>query len=428
MLDQWFRLKDRHSSLKTELIAGLTTYLTMAYIIFVNPSILEAAGMDKNALIAVTCLISAFSTILMGIAANVPIALAPGLGMNAFFTYTIVMTYGVSWQTGLGIVFWGGVIFLVLSIVGAREKLIDAIPKSLVTAISVGIGLFLLFIGLKNMGLIVDNPSTLVMLGKFTPQVLIGMAGLFITIVLLIKKIRGAILIGIVVSTLLAVMTGIEEPPHQLFSSNISITPVFLKLDLMGALKWSLLGPIFALMYIDMFDTLGTLVACAHEAGLVDKKGRIHRVGRMLSIDAIATIFSGLIGTSPTTTYIESATGISEGGRTGLTAIVTGILFLFSLIFIPVISVVPIYATAPALVIVGILMVSQITRINFEDYEEAIPAIFTLVLMPLSFSISTGMACGFLSWGIIKLLLFKFNKIGMVMYIIMALSLISLVL
>ncbi len=428
MIEKLFRLKDRHSSVRTELVAGLTTYLTMAYIIFVNPSILEGAGMPKEALIAVTCLISALSTMLMGLAANVPIALAPGLGMNAFFTYTIVITYGVSWQAALGIVFWAGLTFLLLSLVGAREKIIHAIPRSIISAISVGIGLFLLFIGLQNMGVIVDHPNTLVMLGAFEPPVLIGVGVLFVTILLLIKKVKGAILIGIIFGTLLASAFGMIAAPQGIFTAHINIEPVALKLDIWGALRWNLLGSIFALLYIDMFDTLGTLMACSREAGLIQKDGKIRHISRMLSIDAIATILSSLIGTSPTTAYIESATGIAEGGKTGLTAVVTGLLFLVSLIFIPLISIVPAYATAPALIIVGILMVSQIKEINFEQYEEAIPAIFTIILMPLSFSISTGMACGFLSWGILKMMLLQFHKISLTMYIIMGLSLLSLIL
>jgi AGZA family xanthine/uracil permease-like MFS transporter len=428
MIEKIFKLKDRQTSVKTELLAGLTTYLTMAYVIFVIPSTLAATGMDKNALIAATCLIAALSTAIMAFVANVPIALAPGLGLNAFFTYTLVITYGVSWHVALGIVFWAGIIFILLSLFGAREKIIATIPKSIVAAIPVGIGLFLLFIGFKNLGIIVGNPATLVMLGKFNMQLVIGLAGLFVTVILQIKKIKGAILFGIVLATLAGIIFGHVASPHTVFSSVINIEPVVLKLDILGALKWNLIGPIFALFYINMFDTLGTLVACATEAGLVQKDGKIKNIGRMLTVDATATILSSLIGTSPTGAYIESATGIAEGGKTGLTAFFTSLLFLLSLVFIPVIGIVPAYATAPPLIIVGILMVGQIRNINFDSYEEFIPSIFTIILMPLSFSISTGMACGFLTWGIIKIMLFKFKEISFVMYLIMALSLISLLL
>jgi len=428
MLEKLFHLKDRQTTVRVEFIAGVTTFLTMAYVIFVIPATLQTTGMDKEALIAATCLVAAISTLMMGFAANVPIALAPGMGLNAFFAYTLVITYGIGWQTALGIVFWGGVLFLLLSLVGIREKIMNAIPAAIVTAIPVGIGLFLLFIGLQNMGVIVDNPATLVMLGKFTPAVVIGLVGLFLTIILLIKKVKGAILIGIVVSTLLALIAGLVNPPQTVVSLNVNVEPIAFKLDILGALKLSLIGPVFALFYINMFDSLGTLVACSTEAGLVQPDGKIKNINRMLVIDAFSTVLSGLLGTSPATAYIESATGIAEGGKTGLTAIITGLLFIIALAFIPLISVVPAYATAPSLIIVGILMVSQIRHINFDIWEESIPAIFTLVMMPLSFSIATGMACGFLSWGIIKMLLFKFREISLIFYLIMVVSVVSLLL
>jgi AGZA family xanthine/uracil permease-like MFS transporter len=427
-LEKLFRLQDNQTTIRTEVVAGLTTYLTMAYIVFVVPTTLGAAGLDKQALIAVTCLITALSTALMGLGANVPIALAPGLGMSAFFTYTLVLTNGIPWPVALGIGFWAGVLFLVLSLIGVREKLVEAIPPSIVTAIPVGIGIFLLFIGLRNMGLVVANPNTLVMLGKFTPSVVISVAGLFVTLALLIRNVKGAILLGIVVATVVAALAGLVDPPQGVFTATIRVVPVAFKLDVLGALRWSLLGPVFALFYINLFDSLGTLVACASEAGLVQADGKINRLSRMLNIDAVAAILSSLLGTSPSTAYIESATGIAAGGRTGLTAVITSLLFLISLAIIPLISVVPAYATAPSLVIVGLLMMSQIRHLDFEKYEEYIPALFTILMMPFSFSIATGMACGFLSWGIIRLLLFRPREITGVMYVIMALSLVSLLL
>ncbi|HEX8425496.1 NCS2 family permease [Hymenobacter sp.] len=427
-LARLFRFEERQTTFRTELLAGLTTYLTMAYIVFVVPTTLGAAGLDKPALIAVTCLVTALSSALMGLGANVPIALAPGLGMSAFFTYTLVLANGIAWPVALGIGFWAGVLFLFLSLIGAREKLVEAIPPTIVTAIPVGIGLFLLFIGLRNMGLVVANPATLVGLGKFTRPVVISVVGLFVTLALLIRNVKGAILIGIVVATALAAGAGLVEAPKQLFTSSIRVAPVTLKLDPLGALKWSLLGPIFALFYINLFDSLGTLVACASEAGLRQPDGKIQRLGRMLNIDAIAAILSSLLGSSPSTAYIESATGIAAGGRTGLTAVVTALLFVGSLAIIPLIGVVPAYATAPALVIVGLLMISQIRHLDFSQYEEYVPALFTILMMPFSFSIATGMACGFLSWGIIRLLLLRPQQISGVMYVIMALSLVSLLL
>jgi len=427
-LNKLFRLHDHQTTIRTEVVAGLTTYLTMAYIVFVVPTTLGAAGMDKQALIAVTCLVTALSTALMGLGANVPIAVAPGLGMSAFFTYTLVLTNHISWPVALGIGFWAGVLFLVLSLIGAREKLVEAIPPSIVTAIPVGIGMFLLFIGLRNMGVVVANPNTLVMLGKFTPSVVISVAGLFVTLALLIRNVKGAILLGIVLATIVAAVAGLVAPPTAVFTSGVRVAPVAFKLDVVGALRWSLLGPVFALFYINMFDSLGTLVACASEANLVWEDGKIERLSRMLNIDAVAAIVSSLLGTSPSTAYIESATGIAAGGRTGLTALVTSLLFLGSLAIIPLISVVPAYATAPSLVIVGLLMISQIRHLDFSKFEEYIPALFTILMMPFSFSIATGMACGFLSWGLIRLLLFRPREISGVLYVIMALSLISLLL
>jgi len=428
MLESYFQLKKHSTNTSTEFIAGLTTFLTMAYIIFVNPSILAQTGMDKNALIAVTCIVAAVSTLLMALIPKVPIAMAPGMGMNAFFTYSIVLTEGISWQVGLGIVILAGILFLILGVFGARRKIISAIPQSLVTAISVGIGLFLLFIGLQNLGIVKDHPATLVSVGDFTAESLVGILGLFLIIILVIKNVKGAILIGIVLVTVLGVFLGLVEPPTEFISLNIDIMPIAFKMDIIGALKLSLLGPIFALMYMDMFDTMGTLVACSHEAKLVKEDGSIENIGKMLGVDAAATIFSGFMGTSPTTSYIESATGISEGGRTGLTSLITGLLFLSALIFIPLISIVPVFATAPALIVVGIFMIRQITRIDFKEFDEAFPAVLTLILMPLTFSISTGMAFGFISWGVIKLLIGKHREINWVMYVVIALSVLSLVL
>ena len=426
MLEKHFHLKQRKTDVRTEVIAGMTTFLTMAYIIVVNPSILAEAGMDKPALIAVTCIVAAVSSILMGMIPNVPIAMAPGMGLNAFFTYTLVITEGIPWQTALGMVFLTGLLFLLFSLGGVREKIVRSIPKSLLTAISVGIGLFLLFIGLKNMGIVVSHPETLVTAGEFTPQVIVAIGGFFLTVILVIKKVRGAILLGIIVSTVVAFLMKLEPMPESLAPRPVNLSPIFFQLDITGALKIGLVAPLFALLYIDMFDTIGTVIACSKQAGLVKKNGTIERIGYMLGVDAVATMMSGLLGTSPTTSYIESATGIAEGGRTGLTSVITGLFFLLGLLIIPIIEVVPLYATAPALVIVGIFMVREIASIDFSSYEESIPAILTLIIMPLTFSISMGMAFGFLSWGFLKLIQLKSGEIPWVMYFIMALSLASL--
>lgn len=428
MLERYFEFSRRKTTLRTELLAGLTTFMTMSYIMFVNPSILAETGMDKSALVVATCLIAALASILMGVIGKVPLALAPGMGLNAFFAYTLVLTQGIPWQVALGMVFWAGVLFLLLSVVGGRERLMRAIPESLIAAIGAGIGFFLLFIGFKNLGLVVADPATLVTMGELTTEVLIGLFGLLLTIVLMVKKVRGALFIGIITSTVLALASGKVQLPDSLLSLDFDLSPVAFQLDIMGALKWAYLGPIFALMFVDMFDTVGTMVACAHEAKLVKKDGKIERAREMLAVDAIATLFSGLLGTSPTTSYVESASGIAEGGRTGMTSVVTGTLFLLGLLFIPLIGVVPPYATAPALIVVGILMLGQIQRINFQKYEDVFPAVLTIATMVFTFQISTGIAIGFLSWGLIRIFLLRTNEVHWIVYLVMVLSLLSLIL
>ncbi|MEM1123831.1 MAG: NCS2 family permease [Bacteroidota bacterium] len=427
MIDRYFDLSQHQTSIRQEVIGGLTTFLTMAYIIIVNPSVLSETGMDQSALVVITCLVAGFSTILMGLVPKVPIAMAPGMGLNAFFAYSIVLGDGVAWQTALGMVFWAGVLFLIMSLFGAREKIVAAIPKTLVIAISVGIGLFILFIGMKNMGLIVDHPAKLVTLGAFTPELLIGLGALFLTIILFLRGINAAILIGIAVATIISFILGLVQFPENGMAFNFDISPVAFQLDIMGAVEIGFIGTIFALFYTDLFDTIGTLMACTKEAGLVQKDGTIKDFKKMLGVDAIATLMSGVLGTSPTTSYIESGTGIAAGGRSGLTAVVTGLLFLLAILFTPLIALVPGYATAPALIMVGFLMIRQTEGIPWNDYEEAIPAILTFILMPLSFSIATGLACGFLSWTIIKVLMGKFSEVSWVMYVVAVLSLVSLV-
>lgn len=427
MLSRYFELDQHQTTIRQEVIGGLTTFLTMAYIIIVNPSVLSETGMSQPALVVITCLVAGFSTILMGIFPKVPIAMAPGMGLNAFFAYSIVLGDGIPWQIALGMVFWAGVLFLIMSIFGAREKIVAAIPKTLVTAISVGIGLFILFIGMKNMGLIVDHPAKLVTLGSFTPEVLIGLAGLLLTIILFLRGMNTAILIGIAFATILGAIFGLVQFPESGMAFNFDISPVAFQLDIMGALQIGFLGTIFALFYTDLFDTIGTLMACTKEAGLVQADGKVKNFKKMLGVDAIATLMSGVLGTSPTTSYIESGTGIAAGGRSGLTALVTGLLFLLAIIFTPILSIVPGYATAPALIMVGFMMIRQSAAIPWDNYEEAIPAILTFMLMPLSFSIATGLACGFLSWTLIKIFMGRFSEISWVMYVIAGLSLVSLV-
>lgn len=417
-----FKLQAHQTSVKTEVIAGFTTFLTMAYIIFVNPNILAETGMDKSALIAVTCLVTAVSTIAAGLLANAPIAMAPGMGLNAFFAYTLVLTHHVAWQTALAVVFLSGLFFLILTLAGLRKKLVEAIPPSLTAAISVGIGLFITFIGLQNLGLIVAHPVTLVTSAHVSPTILVGLAGLVVMIIFEMRRIPGALLIGIAFSTILAALLGYIALPQKLVSINVNILPIAFKMDFAGALKWGMFSSIFTLMFIDMFDSIGTLLAVAPQAGLMDAGGKFEKLDRLLTIDAAATMFGAVCGTSTTTSYIESAAGIAQGGRTGLTAVVTGILFLASMLFVPLAGIVPNYATAPALIMVGLFMTRQMRLIDFSDMQQGLPAFIIMVLIALSYSISTGLAFGFITYVLIQILTGKIRNIKPAMWIIAALS------
>ena len=426
MLSKYFGLKEKQTNFKIELVAGLTTFLTMSYIIFVNPAILSEAGMDKNALIAVTCIVTAFATIITGIFANAPIAMAPGMGLNAFFAYTLVLGGKTNWQTALGVVFLSGLFFLLLTLLGLRKKIVEAIPPGLISAIAVGIGLFITFIGLVKLGVVVDNKVTLVSAGRLTPTVLIGLCGLIVMVFLETKKIKGALLVGILFSTVLAGIFGYIEKPTELISFNLNITPIVLQLDILGALKWSLFGSIFSLMFMDMFDSIGTLVACCHQANMVDEKNKIKGLDGLLGIDAIATMIGAVLGTSTTTSYIESAAGIEQGGRSGLTSIVTGVLFLLALLFVPIVGIVPGYATAPALIMVGLFMMKEVRKIDFTRQEEAFPAFIIMVMIALSYSISTGLAFGFISFTFIKIVSGKGREVKPAMWVIAILSILFL--
>lgn len=421
-----FQLKEKQTNIRTEIIAGATTFLTMSYIIFVNPAILSSAGMDKNALIAVTCIVSGLATILTGLFANAPIAMAPGLGLNSFFAY-LVISGEMDWQSALGVVFLSGLLFFVLTLLGLRKKIVESIPSSLISAIAVGIGLFITFIGLQDMGIIVKDEFTLVKAGPITGIMLIGLFGLLVMIFLEIMKFKGALLIGIIAAAIVSIISKQTSLPEQVVSMNIDIAPIAFKLDIIGALKWSFFGSIFTLMFIDMFDSIGTLAACCHQAKMVDEKGNIKGLDRLLSLDAAATMIGALLGTSTTTSYIESASGIEQGGRTGLTSIVTGLLFLLAVIFIPVVVSVPKYATAPALIMVGLFMMKEIKNIDFANLEEAFPAFIIIVMIALSYSISTGLAFGFVSFAIIKIVCGKIRDIKLTMWLIAALSIAFLI-
>ena len=427
MVSKYFQLEEKQTSVKIEFVAGLTTFLTMAYIIFVNPAILSEAGMDKNALIAVTCIVTAAATIITGLLANAPIAMAPGIGLNNFFAY-LVISGKMNWETALGVVFISGVLFLILTLLGLRKRIVEAIPTSLVSAIAVGIGLFITFIGLRNLGIIVKDEITLVTAGPLTLTILIGLFGLLVMLYLEVKKVTGALLVGIVASTILAAICNKIELPQQFISSHLNISAIAFKLDIFSALKWGFFGSIFTLTFIDMFDSVGTLVVCCHRANMVDENNKIKGLGRLLGIDAVATVIGAVLGTSTTTAYAESAAGIEQGGRTGLTSIVTGVLFLMALLFVPIVAIVPLYATAPALILVGLFMVKEVKKIDFSNLEEAFPAFIIMVMIALSYSISTGLAFGFISFTLIKIVSGKTKDIKPAMWAIAILSVLFLTL
>jgi adenine/guanine/hypoxanthine permease len=398
-----FRIGERGSSLRREVTGGITTFLTMAYIAIVNPAMLAQTGMDQGAVITATCLAAMFGTALAGIWAGMPLAMAPGMGLNAFFTYSLVLQEQIAWETALGVVFVSGVFFFLLTLSGLRKKIVDAIPASMRFAVAGGIGLFIAFIGFRNMGLIAPDEHTLLTLGRFGLPAVIGLAGLLLTAVLQIRGVPGALLIGILAGTALALAVGYAELPGRFLSAPPSLEPVFLKLDIPGALKWGLAGAIFSFMFVDLFDSVGTILACAYEGGMTDREGNIPRLGRILEADALATVAGALIGTSTTTTFIESASGIAAGARTGLASLVTASLFGLALFCAPLFTLVPACAAAPALVIVGVFMFKSIGNIRFDRLREGIPSFLTLFIMPLT-NISTGISFGFAAYVLIHAL------------------------
>lgn len=422
MLKKSFGIHSNQISISKEIRAGITTFLTMAYILFVNPTILSDAGMNFDALITATALSAAFGTLLMAFWVKAPLAMAPGMGLNAFFAYSLVIGEGINWETALGVVFISGVIFLLLTFIGFREKIVNAIPISLRLSIPAGIGLFITFIGFQNMDLIVQDDSTMIALGGFSIPLVLGLIGLTLILILESKKIKGSILIGILSTTVLAIFLGEASIPASFFSLPPSIAPVAFQLDISAALSWGLFGAIFSFMFVDLFDSVGTLVACSYEADLVKDDGTIKNIDKMLEADAVATVFGALMGTSTTTTYIESASGIEEGGRTGLTAFTVSMLFLAALFLTPIIGIVPSFATAPALVTVGIFMFKNITNIPLQNWADTVAVFMIIILMPLTYSISMGLTFGFLFWTLLKCLSGKFKEIHPVMWIIALLS------
>ncbi|WP_341911199.1 NCS2 family permease [Ferrovibrio terrae] len=402
MLERYFKLAEHGTTVKTEVLAGFTTFLTMAYIVFVNPAILSKAGIDPGAAFVATCLAAAIGTAIMGLYANYPVALAPGMGLNAYFAFGVVLGMGHTWQVALGAVFLSGVIFLIISVLPIREAIINSIPHSQKLAIGAGIGLFLGLIGLKEAGLVVDHPATLVALGKVAaPTVLMAILGFLLIAILDFRKLPGAIMIGILVVTVLGIALGLSKF-GGIVSTPPSLAPTFMQMDVKGALSLGLLAIVFAFLMVDLFDTAGTLVAVAPRAGLMDADGKLKRLGKALVADSTATIAGAALGTSTTTSYIESAAGIRVGGRTGLTAVVVALLFLLALFFSPLAGSIPPFATAPALVFVACVMASGLAKIDWEDVTEFAPAMITAVMMPFTFSITNGIGLGLISYVIIK--------------------------
>ncbi|MAB24831.1 MAG: guanine permease, partial [Pseudomonadales bacterium] len=416
------------TNVRTELLAGLTTFLTMAYIIFVNPGMMADAGIDPGAAFVATCLAAAIGSLVMGLWANYPIALAPGMGLNAFFSYTVVGSMGYSWEVALGAVFLSGLMFFLLSIFRIREWIINSIPMALRSAIAAGIGLFLALIALKNAGIVIDHPETLVAMGDLTqPGALLAAGGFAVIVALAYRKVTGAVMIGILLVTAISLLTGLSQA-KGIISAPPSLTPTFMQLDIKGAFEVGMLSIIFAFLFVDLFDTSGTLIGVAQRANLVDKDGKMPRLGRALMADSTATMAGAALGTSTTTSYIESAAGTAAGGRTGLTACVVALLFLLSLFFSPLADAVPPFATAPALLFVAVLMTGGLVQVDWDDLTEAAPVVITAVMMPLTFSIANGIAAGFIVWTAIKLLSGRWRDLNLSLYILTGLFIIKLAL
>lgn len=441
-MERFFKLKEHKTTVKTEIVAGLTTFFAMAYIIFVNPSYLSATGMDYVAVLVATCVSAAIGSFLTAFMANVPFAQAPGMGLNAFFTYTVCLGMGYSWQQGLTIVLLSGILFLIVAVSPVRGKIISSIPSSLKAAISAGIGLFICFIGLLNadiVKLIGDTVADGVVvatdysdLGAITSSgPLLALVGVAITAILMAWKVKGAMFIGIIATTLIGIPMGITQMPTSLTETSISLAPTLFKFDFGGLFSHGILPVLTAIVTFsicDCFDTVGTLIGTASSAGMLDENGNLPKGDKALIADACATCIGACLGTSTVTTFVESSTGISEGGRTGLTSVVVGILFLLSVVFAPIAGIIPTQATAPALIIVGMLMIGNVAKIDWSDIEVALPCFLTIVMMPFAYSISDGIGIGFISYSLLKIFRGKFKEVPILMYILSALFVLMYVL
>jgi AGZA family xanthine/uracil permease-like MFS transporter len=417
LLDRYFQLAENQTTVRRELVGGLTTFMTMAYIIVVNPQILAQAGMPADGVLFATCISAAAATLVMGLYANYPIALAPGMSLNAYFTYSVCIGMHIPWRTALGVVFISGVLFVLLTVTRVREQIVNGIPDSLKHSTAAGIGMFIAFVGLRNAKLVVANPATFVGLGSFSDrEVQAACFGLLLTLVLMARKINGAILLGILGTTVLGVLRGMAHWPAALVSlPHPSAT--LLQLDLRGAVHLGLLEIIFAFLFVDLFDNVGTLVGVCEQGGFV-KDGKIPRVGRVLLADAVGTVFGSLTGTSTVTSYIESAAGVAAGVRTGLANVAVAALFLVAVFFSPVAAAIPGFATAPALILVGTLMTQSIAHVNWSDFTDAFPAFVTLLATPLTFSIATGLSLGLISYTVVKVAAGKYREVSPLLWIL----------
>ena len=417
-LERLFKLSENKTSIRTELAAGLTTFLTMAYIIFVNPQILSEAGVPFSGALFATCLSAAVGSLMMGLLANYPFALAPGMGLNAYFAYTVVKTMGYDWRVALGAVFISGVAFLILTLARIRAMIVDAIPMTMKTSVAAGIGLFIAFIGLKNAGVIAASPATFVTLGHVTSKpTMLALGGLIVTAALMARGHRAAIIIGVFLVTAVAILLNLSKSPAGALQTP-DVSSTFMKLDLGGALRLGAFDVIFIFLFVDLFDTIGSLMGLGRQAGYLTPDGKMPRVNRALLADAIATITGSIFGTSTVVTYIESATGVSEGGRTGLTAVTVAAIFVLAMFFAPVAGAIPPIATAPALIIVGSLMIGAVTSIKWTDMTEAIPAFLTMLAMPLTFSIANGLALGFIFYPLLKVLTGRRREVSPLVYVL----------
>lgn len=423
-LDSYFGLSKNKTSIKTEILAGITTFMTMAYILIVNPNILKDAGMNFGAVFTATALASVISTLVMGIYAKLPFAQAPGMGLNAFFAYTIVIGMGHTWQFALTAVFLEGIIFILLTVFNVREAIINSIPTNIKKAISVGIGIFIAFIGLENAGIILHpkDGGTILALGNITSgTALLGIVGVIVTGALVAKNVNGALLLGIIVTTLIGIPMGITKFPTEIISAPPSIAPIFMKFEWNNIFSADMAIALFTLIFMDMFDTVGTLVGVSTKAGMLDEKGNVPRAKEALLSDAIGTTMGACFGTSTVSTFVESASGVAAGGRTGLTAVSTAIMFAIALFLSPLFLMIPAAATAPSLILVGLFMLSPIKEIDLEDFSEAIPAFLTIIIMPLSYSISDGIVFGIVSYVLLKVLTGKYKDVTITTYIVAAL-------